>query len=284
MFWEILPKKLPIKFSAYCEENMIENDLLEKVREISPLVHHLTNWVTIYDCASITRAFGALPVMAHAKEECYAMAMLSSSLVLNIGTITSSMLDSMILAGKGANQMGIPIVLDAVGVGSTKYREDAVLRILDEVKISVIKGNASEIARLAGKKVKTRGVEASSVNFDLTEIAKKLAKERKMAVVITGKEDIVADKNRTYLVHNGDKMMGAVVGTGCMATSVIGAFAAIEKDYGFAASTALSCFGVAGELAGKKSSGPSSFKTFLIDEAYNLTSEKIREMEKIEIL
>lgn len=90
---------------------MIENNLLEKVRSISPLVHHLTNWVTIYDCASITRAFGALPVMAHAKEECYAMAMLSSSLVLNIGTITSSMLDTMILAGKGANQMDIPIVL-----------------------------------------------------------------------------------------------------------------------------------------------------------------------------
>lgn len=132
--------------------------------------------------------------------------------------------------------------------------------------------------------MKTKGVEASPVNFDLCEIAKALSQEKKMIVAITGKEDIVADKNRVYLVHNGDKMMGAVVGTGCMATSVIGAFAAIEKNYGLAASVALSCFGIAGELAAKKSSGPSSFKIFLIDEAYNLISEKIREMEKIEIL
>src|SRR3989339_600773 len=138
-------------------------ELLKKVKEQKPLIHHITNWVTIYDCANIVRAIGALPVMAHAKEEAADMAKIASALVLNIGTLTNELIESMKLAGKAANEKGAPIVLDAVGVGATKLRDDKALELLKDLKIDIIKGNASEIAKLAGEDVQTKGVESTKV-------------------------------------------------------------------------------------------------------------------------
>ena len=258
------------------------SEIFEKVRSNKPLVHHITNWVTIYDCANMTRAFGALPVMAHAKEESGEMAAIASSLVLNIGTLTPELIESMIVAGKSANRKGIPVVLDAVGVGATKLRDDEALKLLNTIKIDIIKGNASEIAKLAGENVTTKGVESTKVDANLTEIAKRLAKKHNSTVVITGKQDIVADGKKVYLVNNGHAMMGCMVGTGCMAASIIGAFAGVEKDYAKAAACALSCYGIAGELAAAKSKGPGSFHENFYDEAYNLNSEKINRMAKVE--
>src|SRR3989338_7247812 len=154
-------------------------ELLKKVREEKPLVHHITNWVTIYDCANVVRAFGALPVMAHAKEEAADMAKIANALVLNIGTLTIELIESMKIAGKAANEKGIPIVLDAVGVGATKLRDDKALELLNELRIDIIKGNSSEIARLAGMQVQTKGVEATKVEANLVELARKLANEKK---------------------------------------------------------------------------------------------------------
>jgi len=259
-------------------------EIFEKVRKDKPLVHHLTNWVTIYDCANMTRAFGALPVMAHAKEESGDMAAIASALVLNIGTLTPELIESMIVAAKSANRKGIPVVLDAVGVGATKLRDESAAKLLETVRIDIIKGNSSEIAKLAGLNVTTRGVEATSVDSDLRVISKKLAKERNATVVITGKEDIVTDGKKTYIIRNGHELMGKVVGTGCMAASVIGAFAAVEKDYAKASAAALSVYGIAGELAAKGARGPGSFKENLYDEVYNLNKEKIEELSKIEEL
>jgi hydroxyethylthiazole kinase len=259
-------------------------EIFEKVRIDKPLVHHITNWVTICDCASMTRAFGALPVMAHAKEESGDMAAISSALVLNIGTLTPELIESMIVAAKSANRKGIPVVLDAVGVGATRLRDESAVKLLETVRIDIIKGNSSEIAKLAGMNVTTRGVEATKVDSDLTVVAKKLAKDRKATVVITGKEDIVSDGMKTYIVKNGHELMGKVVGTGCMAASVIGAFAAVEKDYAKASAAALSIYGVAGELAANGSKGPGSFKENLYDAVYNLNKEKIEELSKIEEL
>lgn len=257
-------------------------EIFEKVRKEKPLVHHITNWVTIYDCANMTRAFGALPVMAHAKEESGDMAGIASALVLNIGTLTPELIESMIIAGKSANKKGIPVVLDAVGVGATKLRDEKAIELLDNIKVDIIKGNSSEIAKLAGENVVTKGVEAGKVEADLIEIAKKLANERKAIVVITGKEDIVSDGKKTFIVKNGHPMMGSIVGTGCMAASVIGAFAAVEKDYALAAASGLSCYEIAGELAANKSKGPGSFKENFYDEVFNLTKEKIERMCKVE--
>ncbi|MBI2542202.1 hydroxyethylthiazole kinase [Candidatus Woesearchaeota archaeon] len=258
------------------------SEVFEKVRSSKPLVHHITNWVTIYDCANMTRAFGALPVMAHAKEESGEMASIASSLVLNIGTLTPELVDSMIMAGKSANKKNIPVILDAVGVGATKLRDNEALRILKEIKVDIIKGNSSEIARLAGMDVTTRGVESTNVEADLVEVANGLANKKNSTVVITGKQDIVTDGKKVYLINNGHAMMGSIVGTGCMAASIIGAFAGVEKDYAKAAAYALASFGIAGELAAKKSKGPGTFKEIFYDEAYNLDARKISQMAKIE--
>jgi hydroxyethylthiazole kinase len=257
-------------------------EIFERVRKERPLIHHLTNYVTVYDCANMTRAFGALPVMAQAKEESADMAALASALVLNIGTLSPELIESMIVAGKSANKKNIPVVLDAVGVGATSMRNDAAADLLQKIRIDVIKGNSSEIAKLAGLDAVTKGVEATKVDADMVQVAKDFAKRAKAVVVVTGKADIVSDGKKTFLVKNGHEMMGKIVGTGCMAASIIGSFAAVEKDYALAAAAALSVFGIAAEIAAKDSKGPGSFKANLYDAVYNLDAEQITRMSKIE--
>ena len=254
---------------------------MEKVRREKPLIHHITNFVTINDCANIVKAFGASPVMAHAREEVANMAGISSALVLNIGTLTSEIIDSMLLAGKSANGKHIPVVLDVCGAGATKFRDDKCFEILDEVRVGIIKGNSSEIARIAGENVQTKGVDAMIVEKNLRDVARELAKKRDCTVVITGKEDIVADERSLVQVLNGHSMMADIVGTGCMATSVIGTFAAVEKDPVVASVAGLVCYEVAAEIAAKNASGPGSFKEKLIDAVYNLDSGTIKRMQKI---
>ncbi len=258
--------------------------LLEKVRAQKPLVHHITNWVTIYDCANIVRAIGALPVMAHAIEESAEMQSIANALVLNIGTLTPSLVESMIAAAKKANELQLPVVLDAVGVGATRLRTEKAKEILEKVRVDVLKGNKSEIAKLAGADVLTRGVEASAVEGNIIELAKKLAAERQNTVVVTGAQDIVASAGKNFLVKNGHSLMGKFVGTGCMAASLIGCFAAVEKDYAKASAAALSCFGIAGELAAKKAKAPAAFKQQLFDELYNLKPAVVKKKQKIEEL
>lgn len=256
--------------------------LLAKVRQSKPLVHHITNWVTIYDCAAITRAVGALPVMAHAEEEAAEMASISGALVLNIGTLTPQLVSSMISAGKMANRKGVPVILDAVGAGATKLRTEKAKEIMKKVKLAVIKGNKSEIAVLAGVEAKTKGVEAGQVGEKLEKVASKLAKSSGAAVAITGKVDIVASPAGTlYYIENGHEMMGKVVGTGCMAASVIGAFCAVEKDAAKAAAAALACYGVAGELAAKKANAPVAYKNALIDAVYSLSEKEVKMLAKV---
>lgn len=257
-------------------------EALERVRREKPLVHHLTNFVTIYDCANIVKAFGGSPVMAHAKEEVADMAGMASALVLNIGTLTAEFVDAMLLAGKSANDKKIPVVLDVCGAGATRFRDEKSLEILDTICVSIVKGNTSEIARIAGKDVRTRGVDAVDIEASLLEVAQSLAKERGCTVVITGKDDIVADENRAVWVHNGHAMMTNIVGTGCMATSVIGTFAAVEDDLIAASVSGLVCYEVAAEVAALVAAGPASFKERLFDAVYNLDSGTIRRMQKIE--
>jgi hydroxyethylthiazole kinase len=255
---------------------------LEAVREKRPLVHHLTNWVTIYDCAQVVKSFGASPVMANAPEEVADMAGLASALVLNIGTLTSEFIESMKIAALAANRKRIPVILDVCGAGATSFRDMKSLEILDAARISIIKGNSSEIARIAGLDVRTRGVDATDVGVDLREIASSLAKKRDCIVVITGKVDFVVDTDSVYIVKNGDEMMSHVVGTGCMATSVIGTFVGASPDNPVAAAAAgLSCFEIAAELAVKKCGGPASFKEHLLDRIFHLKKEDVVSMQKV---
>jgi len=256
--------------------------LLEKIRETKPVIHHLTNWVSIYDCANIVKVLGASPVMAHAKEEVAEMAKIASALVLNIGTLTVDFVEAMKIAARSANEKGIPVVLDACGVGATRLRDEKCLELLDETRIDIIKGNASEIARVNGENVRTKGVDAVCVNKDLLEISRGLSQKRKCTVVITGKEDIVANENKIYLVKNGDPMLTHIVGTGCMVASVIGAFAAVEPDFAYAAAAGLVCFEIAAECAAKKSSGPATFKEKMFDCVFRLDKKTINRMQKVE--
>lgn len=257
---------------------------LERVRKEKPLVHHITNWVTIYDCANIVKVFGASPVMAHASEEVADMVGIADALVLNIGTLTSDLVEAMIIAGQSANAKGIPVVLDVCGAGATAFRDRKCFEILDSVAVGIIKGNSSEVARIAGESVSTKGVDASAVEKDLGKIARNLADKRGCTVVVTGKEDIVADAHRALMVKNGHPMMSNIVGTGCMAASVIGTFAAIEKDHVEASAAGLVCYEVAAEIAAKEARGPGSFKERLFDAAYHLDGDIVARMEKVQRL
>ncbi|MFA7074730.1 MAG: hydroxyethylthiazole kinase [Endomicrobiaceae bacterium] len=255
---------------------------LEKVRKNSPLVHHITNYVTATDCADITKNFGASPVMADAKEEVQDMVALADALVLNIGTLNTFTFESMKLAGIAANKKGIPVVLDVCGAGSTAFRNEKCKDLLSSLKIEVVKGNISEIATIAGFKIKTKGVEASEVEVDKYNLAKKLAEELNAVVVITGAEDVVSNGQDIYSIKNGTNIMGRIVGTGCMAASVIGTFCAVDGDYAMAAASALVCYEIAGENAEKTSDGPGTFKAGLLDKISSLSEISVNKMKKIE--
>ena len=256
---------------------------VELIRAKQPLIHHITNWVTIYDCANITRSLGALPIMSHAPEEVADMTAISQALVLNIGTLTLELVHSMKLSGKKANQIGIPIVLDAVGAGATVLRTRQTREILSEVNVPILKGNSGEIATIAGISAEVKGVESISVEGDIREIARDLAKNQKATVVVTGKEDLVTDGDRIFVVKNGHELMGRVVGTGCMAASVIASFAAVSVDTTTAAAEALAFYGIAGESAAQKAGGPGTFIDFFIDAIHNIGNESLKNREKVDI-
>jgi hydroxyethylthiazole kinase len=256
-------------------------ELLNRVREMRPLVHHITNTVTINDCANITLHTGGAPVMAHAPEEVEEMVGLASSLVLNIGTLTSSQVAAMLLAGKQANRRGIPVVLDPVGAGATRFRTESVRRILEEVQVTIVKGNAAEIATLAGERAEVRGVDAGEVAADPIQAAQTLARQLSTVVVVTGKTDIITDGTRTACVDNGHHMMGCITGTGCMGASVLGCFAPVVDDPWIAAVAAVTAYTIAGEIGGESADGPGSFKWRFFDAMAGLNAEKIAEKAKI---
>jgi hydroxyethylthiazole kinase len=190
--------------------------------------------------------------------------------------------EAMKTAAASANQKGIPVILDVCGAGATALRDRKVFELLDQVKINIIKGNASEIARVSGANIRTKGVDATEVGADLETLARTLAARRQATVVITGKVDLVADAQGIHRVKNGVALMTRVVGTGCMAASVIGAFAAVHADSCQAAACALACYGIAAELAAEKSHGPASFKDALFDCLYNLDQATVERMQRIE--
>jgi len=258
-------------------------EIFSHVREKRPLVYHITNYVTVNDCANITLCAGGAPVMADAKEEVEEMAAIASSLVLNIGTLNPAQIESMLLAGKMANERKIPVILDPVGAGATRLRTESALRLLDELKISVLKGNAGEIGILAGAEGKVRGVDSHGLTGDPIAIASDFAKDRSVTVAISGSTDIITDGKKVLLVDNGHPMMGSISGTGCMVASVIGAFTPVSKDSVSATAAAFAAFGIAGERAAawNGTRGPLSFKTALFDELAILSPDTLSSCAKI---
>jgi hydroxyethylthiazole kinase len=243
---------------------------LAEIRERKPLVHQITNFVVMNETANATIAVGALPVMAHALQEVEEMARAASALVLNLGTLSDEWVEAMLVAGKAANRAGVPIVLDPVGAGATAYRTETAQTLVRELSPAVVRGNAAEIATLAGQQAEIRGVEAVGAAAG-PELAQQAARALGCVAAVTGAVDHVSDGNRTLAIANGHELMATVTGTGCMATAITGCFLGVRGDQPFeAAVEALVAFGVAGEDAAKVASGPGSFHVALYDALYDL--------------
>ncbi|MGQ9472537.1 MAG: hydroxyethylthiazole kinase [Candidatus Caldatribacteriaceae bacterium] len=259
-------------------------EVLQRIRKIRPLIHHITNLVVTNDNANTMLAVGALPVMAYAQEEVEEMVSISQALVLNIGTLTKEVVRSAILAGKKANSLGIPVILDPVGVGATTFRTQSAQRILREVQVTVVRGNLAEVAGLMGKEARIKGVESVTEMQDVFSFAKEAAETLGVTVAVTGKIDFVSDGRRVIEISNGDFLLTKVTGTGCMATSLCGACAAVEKDALLAVTTALGFLGVCAEVAAMQSRGPGSFHYALFDVMYALSEKEFTQRLQVEVI
>ena len=269
-------------------------NMLENVRKNSPLIHNITNYVTVNDCANIVIACGAAPIMADEKEEVEEITTICAGLNINIGTLNSRTVASMLIAGKRANELGHPVVLDPVGAGASRLRTETALRLLDEVRFAVIRGNISEIKTLASGSGTTKGVDADVADKvteenldDAVAFAKAFAKKTGAVIAITGAIDIVADGEKAYCIRNGHPMMSAITGTGCQLSAMTAAFVTANPDHPLeAAAAAVSAMGYAGEMAHSKLSetdGNSTYRNYIIDGIYRMTPEMLEKGAKYEV-
>ncbi len=249
--------------------------LLVRVRERRPLVHHITNVVTVNDVANATVAVGAAPVMARAVEEVEEIAAASSALVLNIGTLTRQMMEAMLRAGRRANAAGVPVIFDPVGAGASSFRTTEARRLLETVRVACCRGNAGEVAALAGRSGAVRGVDAAGDVEGVNDLARELATATGAVVAATGRVDVVSDGVRTIWIENGHPLLSRVSGSGCMATAVIAAFCAVEPAVLPAAAAGLVCYEVAAELAADDAPGPGTFRIRLLDALASLDSAAV---------
>lgn len=260
------------------------SDLLEKIRQTTPLIHNITNFVVMNSTANTLLALGASPVMAHCQAEVEEMVSFASALVLNIGTLQEDWVDAMVVAARAANARGIPVVLDPVGSGATRLRTEAVRRILRESRITVLRGNASEIFSLQSADVKTKGVD-SALDFsdDMMEAAKAMAKDRGCVIAISGPVDGITDGQRVFRVANGHPLMTKVTGMGCGLSSVVGAFCAADpSDPARATAAAFGYYGVCGDRAVKISDAPGSFAVAFVDQLYTVGRPEITQFLKLQ--
>lgn len=266
--------------------------ILRQVRERKPLVQCITNFVTVNDCANIILASGGSPTMAgHILEVEEAVAGVQA-LVCNMGAV--EMADSMILAGKQANLLGKPVILDPVGAGGTQLRRDTVRQLLEKVRFTVIRGNASEIRYLAGQDSCGSGVDVSALDEITVEnlspaisMAEELAQKLGTVIAISGKIDVITDGSRSCILRSGCATMSRITGSGCMLTSLIGAFCGSWDDPFEAACAAMAVMGVSGEIAEEKRlqnrTGNATFRSDLIDAVFNLTEEQLIQGVRYEI-
>jgi hydroxyethylthiazole kinase len=256
---------------------------LAAIRERKPLVHNITNYVVMNETANAILALGALPVMAHAREEVEEMVGLAGALVLNIGTLSEGWIEAMLAAGAAANARGVPVVLDPVGAGATRYRTETAKRILDTIDVAVLRGNAGEVATLVGVEAEVRGVESVGAGGDPADLARDAARTLGLVASVTGAVDHVSDGDRSAAVANGHELLAAITGTGCMSTAMTGCFLAARDDAFEAAAEALVAFGVAGEDAAVGARGPGSFHVALYDALAALDPASLSSRAKVDV-
>ena len=251
------------------DTNLLINDL-NLIREKSPLVHNITNYVVMNNTANGLLSLGASPVMAHAPEEVEDMVSIASALVINMGTLSKHWVEAMLKAGKKAKKIGIPVIFDPVGAGATAYRSETASIIIKECKPDIIRGNASEIMSLAKSNIATKGVDSTANSESALEMGKDLALKIDAVISISGQEDFITDGKIVNTVKFGSPMMTKVTGLGCTASAITGAFAAVNKNLLTAATHAMAIMGIAGELAAKKAEGPGSLQLHFLDILFNI--------------
>ncbi|HUU01747.1 MAG TPA: hydroxyethylthiazole kinase [Myxococcota bacterium] len=253
------------------------------VREKRPMIHHLTNDVVTNLTANVTLCLGAAPVMAPCQHEVEEMVNFAGALLLNIGTLDDALVQSMLTAGRKANDLGVPVVLDPVGAGATSLRTDAAKKIMAEVRLSVLRGNAGEVLTLAGAGGKVRGVDSQDAIGERDSLVSDFAAQRGFTVAVTGPVDLVTNGRRMVKISNGHPMLGQVTGMGCSSTAAVAAFLAVAPEEPCRATAcALAVFGLAAERAAGRAGGPGTFVPLLLDDLANMDAEAIRSGVRIE--
>jgi hydroxyethylthiazole kinase len=255
---------------------------VKDIRQRSPVVHNITNYVVMNNTANALLAIGASPVMAHAEEEVEDMVRIAGALVINIGTLSPHLIRAMLRAAHQAKKMNIPIVLDPVGAGATDYRTSTARELIEEVPPAIIRGNASEIMAILKEDAKTKGVESTTSSHAAVDIAHELNRNYGSVICVSGETDYIVNANEVTRVLNGHPMMARVTGMGCIATALCGAFAAVNHAFAEAATQAMAVMGIAGEIAAENITGPGSLQVRFLDVLYRLSEEDIHRYLKID--
>ncbi len=260
---------------------MVWNDI-QRIRSEAPLIHNITNYVVMNITANALLAVGASPVMAHAPEEVEEMVTKAKALVINLGTPSIIWINSMLKAGHMANHGGIPIILDPVGSGATRFRTETAQLLLRNTPPAIVRGNASEIRSLVLAEHSTKGVDSIHTPEETLEAAQFLSENSRCVVSVSGATDLIVEKESAIRILNGHPMMPRITGMGCIATALTGAFAAVNPSRLQAAANAMALMGIAGEIAGDNCPGPGSFLLKFLDALYNIRESDIERRLKIQ--
>lgn len=269
-------------------------EMLENVRRTCPLIHNITNYVTVNDCANILLACGGSPIMADDVDEAEDITTICAGLNINIGTLNQRTIPAMHVAGKKANELGHPVVLDPVGAGASALRTRTANELIEQVKFTVIRGNISEIKTLALGAGTTRGVDADLADTvtkenlpQAVEFAREFAKKTGAVIAITGAIDIVADEKKAYCIFNGHPMMSSITGTGCQLSAMTAAYVTANQETPLEATAAAICaMGICGEKAHSrlsKEDGNASYRNYIIDAIYHLDGDELERLARYEI-
>lgn len=252
------------------------------IRDRAPVVHNITNYVVMNSTANALLALGASPVMAHAEAEVEEMVGIAGALVINIGTLSDSWIESMKAAMRAADRRHLPVILDPVGAGATTLRSRTVQELLECAPVAVIRGNASEIRALCINGAGTKGVDSTHTSDAAFDAARQLAARHRCVVSVSGEHDLIVSETAAVRVLNGHPMMPRVTGLGCTATALTGAFCAVNPDGFEAAMHGMVVMGIAGEMAAGRANGPGTLQVHFLDALYGLKETDIRQRVKVE--
>jgi len=258
-------------------------DYIAEIRERQPLIYNITNEVATNFAANGLIAIGASPAHSHTPKEAEENGGNADAVVINLGTLTEDRAEAMLIAGKAANEKGVPVILDPIAVGSGTFRTKVIYELLDKIQFTAIRANAGEIAVLGNALDKTESPDSSMEEID-PKIAGSVAKKYETVVIATGKTDVITDGTRTTLCRNGHAMLQNITASGCLLSSLVGPYISVGEDPFEAAIRVTAAYGIAAELAMKHAAGPGSFTASLLDQLYFLDQEKVNHYKRLENL